>query len=59
MKCRVHIRCEKQDLMVNLAYVVQANSVDEAKVRARTMAQQHYPEFEVFKVYHVEALPEK
>ena len=45
MKCRVHIRCEKQNLTVNLAYVVQANGVDEAKVRARTMAQQHYPEF--------------
>ena len=56
MKCRVHIRCEKQNLTVNLAYVVQANGVDEAKVRARTMAQQNYPEFKVFKVYHVEDL---
>ena len=59
MRYRVHVRCEKGDLIVNLAYVVRAADVKKAKDLAVTMAVQHYPEFEVFKAYHVEALGEK
>ena len=56
MKCRVHIECRSAKMVECIAYVVQKDSVAEAKEKALHTARQYYPEFDKFRAYHVEEL---
>lgn len=56
MKYRVHLEMSSGSRSQCVAYIVGGSSQGVARARAVEMAQQHYPEYDSFVVYHAEEL---